>query len=115
MIELANITSVQVTWNQPKGGLVVDEYVVSYRRLNGRNGQCSSFQDEGSLSVRAEANTTALQLQGYSVYVVSVTGRSIGASPRSNTSSTFQFETNSSGNNIIFRPRLFFSEQYVYF
>ena len=107
MIELANITSVQVIWNQPKGGLAVDEYVMAYRRLNGRNGQCSSFQDEGSLSVRAEANTTALQLQGYSVYVVSVTGRSIGASSQSNTSSTFQFETNSSGNNIF--------EQYVYF
>ena len=113
--ELANIASVQVTWNQPEGGLAVDEYVVSYHRLNGRDGQCSSFQDEGILSVRAEANTTALHLQAYSIYVVTVTGRSIGASPRSNTSSTFQFETNSSSNDIIFKPRLFFSEQYVYF
>ena len=106
--ELANSTSVQVTWNQPEGGLVVDEYVVSYHRLNGRDEQCSSFQDESNVTLRAMGesmvSTTNLHLQAYSIYVVTVTGRIIGASPESNTSSTFQFETNSSGNNIIFRP-----------
>ena len=119
VIELANNTSVQVAWNQSEGGLAADEYVVSYRRLIGIDGQCSSFHDESNVTVRAMGesmvSTTNLHLQAYSVYVVTVTGRSIGASPRSNTSSTFQFETNSSGNSIIFRPRLFFSEQYVYF
>ena len=72
MIELAKLnttcTSVQVmiTWNQPEGGLTVDEYVVSYRRLNGRDGQCSSFQDEGSVSVspRGEGETMHSPLKG---------------------------------------------------
>ena len=103
--ELANSTSVQVTWNQPEGGLIVDEYVVAYHRLNGRDGQCSSFQDESNVTVRAggegETNSANLYLRAYSVYVVTVTGRIIGASPESNTSSTFQFETNSSGSNVI--------------
>ena len=74
MIELANITSVQVTWNQPEGGLEVDEYVVSYHRLNGRDGQCSPFQDEGNVTVRAgregETNSANLHLQAYGVYVI---------------------------------------------
>ena len=96
--ELANITSVQVTWNQPEGRLAVDEYVVSYRRLDGRDGQCSSFQDEGSVSVRARGEellyTSILHLQAYSVYVVklNVTGRS---GTLNSTSITVQFATNS--------------------
>ena len=93
MIELANITSVQVTWNQPEGGLAVDEYVVSYHRLNGRNGQCSSFQDGGSVTVN---NTTrsVIHLQAYSVYIVNVSARK-GA--LHSMSSNVQFETNSTG------------------
>ena len=77
MTELANITSVQVTWNQPEGGLAVDEYVVSYCRLDGRDGQCSSFQDEGNVTVMVEGEgETILHLMAhYSTYVVNVTGR----------------------------------------
>ena len=99
VIELANITSVQVTWNQPEGGLVADEYVVSYRHLNGRDGQCSSFQDGRSVSLSSSrgdelTNTINLHLQAYSVYVVNVTGRTSGLE---NTSNVIQFETNSTG------------------
>ena len=94
--ELANITSVQVTWNQPEGRLAVDEYVVSYRRLNGRDGQCSSFQDGGSVSVRARGEellyTSILHLQAYSVYAVNVTGRS---GTLNSASIAVQFATNS--------------------
>ena len=96
--ELANITSVQVAWNQPEGGLAVDEYIVSYYRLNGREGQCSSFQDEGSVTVRAETQVVSyvaiLHLKAYSSYVVNVTGMK-GA--LYNTSDSLQFETNSTG------------------
>ena len=77
--ELANITSVQVTWNQPAGGLAVHEYVVSYRRLNGTNEICTSFQDEDNVTINSDtermANTAILYLQTSSVYVVSVIGR----------------------------------------
>ena len=93
MIELANITSVQVTWNQPEGGLLVDEYVISYRRLNGKDGQCSSFQDEGNVVVNAMGESSVnLHLQAYSVYIVNVTSRK-GA--LYNTSVHILFETNS--------------------
>ena len=115
--EVANSTSVQVTWNQPEGGLIVDEYIVAYRHLNGIDGQCSSFQDESNVTLRvvgeSMVSTTNLHLQAYSVYVVTVTGRIIGASPESNTSSTFQFETNSSRSNVI--SDLFFKHMRVYF
>ena len=99
MIPLVNITSVQVTWNQPEGGLVVDEYVVSYHRLNGRDGQCSSFQDEGSETVRAGREgvpyTSILQLQAYSVYCCIVTARKNNGALHNITS--FNFTTNSTG------------------
>ena len=49
-VQLTSITSIQVTWIQP-GGLAVDEYVVSYHRLNGRDGQCSTFQDNDNVTV----------------------------------------------------------------
>ena len=95
--ELANITTVQVTWKQPEGGLAVDEYVVSYTRLNGRDGQCSSFQDRNNVTLNSEGEavtyTTNLHLEANSVYVVNVTGRIIGV--LHNTSIAFQFETNS--------------------
>ena len=96
--ELANITSVQVIWNQPEGGLAVNEYVVSYHRLNGSLGQCSSFQDEGSVTIRAETQVVSyvaiLHLKAYSSYVVNVTGMK-GA--LYNTSNLLRFETNSTG------------------
>ena len=99
--ELINITSVQVTWNQPKGGLAVDEYVVAYHRLNGRDGQCSSFQDGGSVTINSSmgdglTNTMFLlnHLQAFSVYVVDLTGRT---GSLYNTSVPFQFETNLKG------------------
>ena len=99
MVELANITSVQVTWNQPEGGLAVDEYVVSYRRLNGRDGQCSSFQDGGNETVRAGRegvpDTSILQLQAYSVYCCIVTARKNNGALHNITS--FNFATNSTG------------------
>ena len=28
--EVSHVTSVQVTWNQPVGGLTIDNYVISY-------------------------------------------------------------------------------------
>ena len=101
MIELAKLnitcTSVQVmiTWNIPEGGLTVDEYVVSYRRLNGRDGQCSSFQDEGNVSVspRGEGETILHLKAHYSIYAVNVTGR-IGALRNT---SRLHFKTNSTG------------------
>ena len=98
MSELANITSVQVTWNQPEGGLAVDEFVVSYHRLNGRDGQCSSFQDEGNVTVMVGGEgETILHLKAYySTYTVNVTGRK-GA--LYNTSS-LNFETNSTGKHV---------------
>ena len=92
MSELANITSVQVTWNQPEGGLVVDEYVVSYCCLNGTDGQCSSPQNGVNVTVRAEANTIALHLQADSSYNITVTGRKGGLY---NTSTSQDFMTNS--------------------
>ena len=99
MIPLANITSVQVTWNQPEGGLAVDEYVVSYHLLNGRDEQCSSFQDEGNVSVRAGDEgvpyTSILHLQAYSVYCCIVTARKGGGALHNITS--FNFTTNSTG------------------
>ena len=99
MIPLANITSVQVTWNQPEGGLAVDEYVVSYRRLNGRDGQCSSFQDEGNVTVRAggegETNSANLYLQAYSVYSCTVTARKGGGALYNDT--RFNITANSTG------------------
>ena len=96
MIELANITSVQVTWNQPDGGLTVDEYVVSYHRLNGRDGQCSSFQDEGNVTTtRGETNSANLHLQAYSVYYCTVTSRKDGGFLYNTTS--LNFTTNSTG------------------
>ena len=77
---------------------MVDEYVVSYRRLNGREGQCSSFQDEGRVTVRPERQVVSyvaiLHLKAYSSYVVNVTGKK-GA--LYNTSDSLQFETNSTG------------------
>ena len=98
VIELANITSVQVTWNQPEGGLAVDEYVVSYHRSNGRDGQCSSFQDEGNVTVRTVGDgltsTTILHLKAlYSTYIVNVTSRK-GALYNM---SSLNFETSSAG------------------
>ena len=99
MIPLANITSVQVTWNQPEGGLAADEYVVSYHRLNGRDGQCSSFQDEGSETVRAGREgvpyTYIFHLQAYSVYSCIVTARKNNGALHNITS--FNFTTNSTG------------------
>ena len=99
MIPLANITSVQVTWNQPEGGLAVDEYVVAYLRLNGRDGQCSSFQDEGNVTVRAgreeETNSANLYLQAYSVYSCTVTARKDGSALYNDT--RFNITTNSTG------------------
>ena len=97
MIPLANITSVQVIWNQPEEGLAVDEYVVSYHRLNGRDGQCSSFQDGVNVTLRVgreRVTSTTLHLQASSVYIVNVTGRK-GA--LYNTSDYVQFDTNSTG------------------
>ena len=99
MIEVANITSVQVTWNQPDGGLAADEYVVFYRRLNGRDGQCSSFQDGGNVTVRAEREggsyNSILNLQAFSVYCCIVTVRKGGGALYNDTS--FNFTTNSTG------------------
>ena len=94
-----NATSVQVIWNRPDGGLAADEYVVSYHRLNGRDGQCSSFQDEGNVILNNSSDcgltyTINLHLQAYSVYVVNVTGRNGGLQ---NTSNVIQFETSSTG------------------
>ena len=94
--ELANFTSVLVTWNQPAGGLAVHEYIVSYRRLNGTNDICTSFQDEDNVTINSDrermANTAILYLQTSSVYVVSVIGRngSLYSNP-----DTLQFMTNS--------------------
>ena len=56
---------------------------MAYRRLNGRNGQFSSFQDGGSVTVNSSMGdglTNKIiyllnQLQTYSIYVVDVTGR----------------------------------------
>ena len=96
--ELANITSVQVTLNQPAGGLAVQEYIVSYRRLNGTNDICTSFQDEDNVTINSDrermANTAILCLQTSSVYVVSVIGRNgaLYSNP-----DTIQFMTNSTG------------------
>ena len=99
MIEVANITSVQVTWNQPEGGLAANEYVVSYRHLNGRDGQCSSFQDGGSETVRAEREggsyNSILNLQAFSVYCCTVTARKNNGALHNITS--FNFTTNSTG------------------
>ena len=101
MSELANITSVQVTWNQPEGGLAVDEYVVSYHRLNGRNGQCSSFQDEGNVRVRArgegETNTANLHLQAYSVYSCTVNAAASRGGGTLTNETSFNITTNSTG------------------
>ena len=76
--------------------MTVDEYVVSYHRLNGRDGQCSSFQDEGSVSVRVRGEellyTSVLHLQAYSVYVVNVTSRN---DTLNSASIAVQFATNS--------------------
>ena len=96
--ELANITSVQVTWNQPAGGLTVHEYIVSYRRLNGTNDICTSFQDEENVTINSDGermtNTAIFYLQTPSVYVVSVIGRNgaLYSNP-----DTLQFMTNSTG------------------
>ena len=86
--------------------MTADEYVVSYRRLSGRDGQCSSFQDEGNVVLNSLMGdgltyTINLHLQAYSVYVVNVTGRTGGLQ---NTSNVTRFETNSTGTYIISIP-----------
>ena len=79
--------------------MAVDEFVVAYHRLNGRDGQCSSFQDEGSVTVRAgreeETNTANLYLQAYSVYSCTVTARKGGGVFYNDT--RFNITTNSTG------------------
>ena len=79
--------------------MAVDEFVVAYHRLNGRDGQCSSFQDGGSVTVRAggeeETNTANLYLQAYSVYSCTVTARKGGGVFYNDT--RFNITTNSTG------------------
>ena len=94
VIELPNITSIQVTWNQPEGGLAVDEYVLSYHQgqENVTIGQSSSFPQQENVTLRANTNTAVLHLEANKSYAVFVTGRK-GA--LYNTSDTLWFMTNS--------------------
>ena len=97
--ELANVTSAEVTWNQPDGGLAVNKYVVSYYSLKARDEQCSTFQDEGTVIVKSKgeegvSNTAILTLKAYHVYVVQVTAMR-GA--LYNASFPQQFVSNSTG------------------
>ena len=87
-------TSVTITWSQPEGSLAADDYTISLQRLTDSNRQlCPTITDS-----RQMTTTTTLMsftnLQEFSIYTVTVTGRVFGVS---RTSNLYEFTTTPAG------------------
>ena len=87
-------TSVTITWSQLVGSLAADDYTISLERLNGSNRQlCPTITDSRQMTT----NTTSMSftnLQEFSIYIVTVTGRLYCMS---RTSTLHEFTTASTG------------------